>query len=119
MLEVRCATAIEAARAFADTLPRKDDGKFDKYKVPRESLEHCLSRYEDDDNKLVVIMEDSHIKHSFYFHVYTLVGNSDQPDTRGLGGHGENYFKDGKEWKYWYNGGYIFADYSNNWSVNT
>lgn len=119
MIEVRCATAIEAARKYADSLSRKDDGKWDKYKVPRESLDELLSRYEDDDNKLVVIMEEGRIAHSFYIEVYTLVGPTDQPDTRGLGGRDQNYYKGGKEWKFWYNGGYIFSDHSNNWNCHT
>ncbi len=122
MLEVRCPEHVTTAQAFADTLTYKPADHYDhERKTPRQILDDLLNRYADDPNKLVVLMSDTsfNAKYNFYYHVYTRVGPTDKSDTQGLGGRGENYIKDGTEWNFWYNGGYIFNDARNRWDSHT
>jgi hypothetical protein len=99
MPEIRCPDHVKKCQDHADSLPQKSD-RYDRFKPPRESLDRCLDRYKDDTDKLVVIMEEPKSPYSFYFRVYTRD-------------------KEGGEWRYWYDGGYILSDYSNNWSIHT
>lgn len=88
MLLIKCIEHLQDCRRLAGEMGQKTV----------ESLERCVYRYADDEDKLVVLHQERKQPYSFYFTISTL--------------------KDGK-WDYWYNGGIIYSGHSKTYGIHT